>query len=166
MQQQRFANEIAYLKDPKNKQLPDLVCNKSLYLDKYGLLRSGSRHDKCDAYDRDVTNPILLAMDHDLTKLVIEDSHRKCQHLGIDATVNMVRLAGFEVPKARQAVKNVIKSCRICKRHNGLFFKYPKLTNLPKHRVNFIRPYLHTGMDYTSHVMVKEGTNYKKMYIY
>ena len=44
MQQQRFANEIVYLKDPKNKQLPDLVRNKSLYFDKYGLLRSGGRH--------------------------------------------------------------------------------------------------------------------------
>ena len=61
MQQQRFANEIVYLKDPKNKQLPDLVRNKSLYLDNYGLLRSGGRHDKCDAYNREVTNPILLA---------------------------------------------------------------------------------------------------------
>ena len=59
MQQQRFANEIAYLKDPKNEKLPDLIRNKSLYLDKYGLLRSGGRHDKCDAYDRDVTIPIF-----------------------------------------------------------------------------------------------------------
>ena len=127
MQQQRFANEIVYLKDPKNKQLPDLVRNKSLYLDKYGLLRSGGRHDKCDAYDRDITNPILLAKDHDLTKLVIEDSHRRCQYLGIDATVNMIRLVGFEVPKARQAVKNVIRLYRVCKRYNAFSFKYPKL---------------------------------------
>ena len=94
MQQQRFANEIVYSKDPKNKQLSDLVCNKGLYLDKYGLLRSGGRHDKCDAYNRDVTNPILLTKTHDLTKLVIEDSHR-CQHLGIDATWFDWRVLGF-----------------------------------------------------------------------
>ena len=97
-------------------------------------------------------------------KLIIEDVHR-CQHLGIDATVNMICLSGFEVPKARQAVKNVIKLCRVCKKHNAICFKYPKLTNLPKGRVNLIRPYLHTSMDYTAHFMVREGTNYRKMYI-
>ena len=77
----------------------------------------------------------------------------------------MVRMAGFEVPKAKQAVKNVIRLCRVCKRYNALSFKYPKLTNFTKHLVNFIRPYFHTGMDYTSHLMVREGTNYKKMHI-
>ena len=165
MQQQRFDKEISFLLDSNNKQIPELVINKNLYIDKYCILRSAGRHDKCDAYDRDITNPILLAKDHDLTKLIIEDCHRKCQHLGIDATVNMIRLSGFEIPKARQAVKNVIKFCTICKRYNVLSFRYPKLTNLPKHRVNFIRPYLHTGIDYTSHFMIREGTNYRKMYI-
>ena len=99
MQQQRFGNEIMYLKDPKNNQLPDLVRSKSLYLDKYGLLRSSGRHDKCAAYDKDVTNPILIAKDHDLTKLVIEDAHRRCQHLGIDATVKMIRFQDLKFLK-------------------------------------------------------------------
>ena len=39
------------------------------------------------------------------------------------------------------------------------------MTNIPKHRVNFIKPFLHTGIDYTSHVWVKEGNGLKKMYL-
>ena len=46
--------------------MPELVRNKNLYIDKYGILRSDGRHAKCDVYDRDITNPILLAKDHSL----------------------------------------------------------------------------------------------------
>ena len=81
MQQQRFDKEILFLIDSNNKQIPELVINKNLYIDKYCILRSAGRHDKCDVYDRDITNPILLAKDHSLTKLIIEDCHRKCHHL-------------------------------------------------------------------------------------
>ena len=29
------------------------------------------------------------------------------------------------------------------------------MTNLPKHRVNFIKPFQHTGVDFTGHLWVK-----------
>ena len=40
------------------------------------------------------------------------------------------------------------------------------MTNLPKHRVNFIKPYMHTGVDFTGHLFVKNefGEN-SKMYL-
>ena len=47
----------------------------------------------------------------------------------------------------------------------NLTFKYPKVTNLPKHRVNLIKPFLHTGIDYTGHVWVKDDEGVSKMYM-
>ena len=38
-------------------------------------------------------------------------------------------------------------------------------TNLPKHRVNFVRPYNHKGIDYTGHVWVDTDKGAKKYYI-
>ena len=40
------------------------------------------------------------------------------------------------------------------------------MTNLPKHRVNSIKPYMHTGVDFTGHLFVKNefGEN-SKMYL-
>ena len=53
----------------------------------------------------------------------------------------------------------------MCKRFNSLSFKYPKVTNLPKHRVNFIKPFQHTGIDFTGCIYVKDSKGFKKMYL-
>ena len=39
------------------------------------------------------------------------------------------------------------------------------MTNLPKHSVNFVRPFLQTGIDYTEHLWVKQKTGTTKMFI-
>ena len=165
MQNQCFPDELAYLKDPRAKQVPNLVSNLNLFIDEYGVLRSDGRSGKCTKFEYDLVNPVLLAKDHDLTKLIIEDCHVRCQHLGIGSTLTKLRMSGFWIPKARQAIKNVISSCTMCKRFNSLSFKYPKVTNLPKHRVNFIKPFQHTGIDYTGSIFVKDSKGFKKMYL-
>ena len=47
----------------------------------------------------------------------------------------------------------------------SLAFKYPEMTDLPAHRVNLIRPFAHTGVDYTGHIMVREGEVDTKYYL-
>ena len=44
-------------------------------------------------------------------------------------------------------------------------FRYPKITNLSRHRVNLGRPFLQTGIHYTGHLWVKQKTGTLKMYI-
>ena len=44
-------------------------------------------------------------------------------------------------------------------------FKHPKATNLLKHRVNVIKPFQHTGIDYIGHVWVKTNEGVSKMYL-
>ena len=165
MQSKCFPVELDYLKNPLNKQVPTLVSNLNLFLDEFGVLRSNGRSGKCSTFEYDLINPILLAKNHDLTKLIIRDCHMKCQHLGIGSTLTKVRMSGFWIPKARQAVKSVISSCYMCKRFNSLSFKYPKVTNLPKHRVNFVKPFKHTGIDYTGSIFVKDSKGFKKYYL-
>ena len=166
MQANRFATELDYLKDPKGIA-PVLVNDLDLFLDHSGLLRSAGRIGKVQLLDYDIINPILLAKDHPLTSLIINEAHTNVQHLGISSTLNKVRMAGYWIPKARQAIKNVISHCLMCKRFNSLSFRYPKITNLPKHRVNFIRPYTHVGVDFTGEINLREqkGDKFKKMYI-
>ena len=87
---------------------------------------------------------------------MIVEYHNRCKHLGIQSTLNKIRLSGFWIHRARQAAKKVTSRCILCQKFNNLAFKYPKVTNLPKHRVNLIKPFLHTGIDYTGHVWVKD----------
>ena len=71
MQSQCFPEELAYLKDPANKQAPNLVTNLNLFIDEHGVLRSDGRSGKCNQFEYDLINPILLAKDHDLSLIHI-----------------------------------------------------------------------------------------------
>ena len=128
-------------------------------------MRSSGRIAKTVGLEYEVIYPILLAKEHPLTKLIIMDCHNKVKHLGMAATLTMLRKCGYWVTRARQAVKSVLSDCCTCRKYNSFSFKYPKLTNLPKHRVNFVRPYKHTGIDYTGHIWVDTEKGGKKYYI-
>ena len=60
-------------------------------------------------------NPIILPKEHGLTKLIVEQCHRKFLHSGLRATSAELR-ARFWVPKGRQVVKKIIRSCVTCKK--------------------------------------------------
>ena len=63
-------------------------------------------------------------------------------------------------------VKEILRECVTCRKLNSISFDYPKLTNLPHERVSLVKPFLHTGIDYTSHIFVNDDAgNSVKMYI-
>ena len=62
--------------------------------------------------------PIILPKEHGLTKLVVEQCHRKVFHSGLRAKLAELR-ARFWVPKGRQVVKKIIRSCVTCKKSDG-----------------------------------------------
>ena len=75
MQRQRFENEIKFLENPANKEVPLLVKNANLFIDKYGVVRSDGRIGRTDYFDYEVICPIILPKDHVLTRLIIEHAH-------------------------------------------------------------------------------------------
>ena len=72
---------------------------------------------------------------------------------------------GFRLIRSFSADRSVPRNCFICRRMNSLSIKYPKMMDLPTYRVNLIRPFAHTGIDYTGHVMVKKGEVELKYYM-
>lgn len=166
-QSEAYANEIKYLSNPPacSDKVPDLVKNLNLFFDESGLLRAGGRLNKCDSLNFSVRNPILLPKISPLTNLIISDSHQKCMHLGTNSTLAAVRNEGFWIPRGRTVVKQVIKSCTICKKFNSIPFKYPNRTDFIGANVNFVRPFMNVGIDYTGHFNVKLGKDHVKMYI-
>ena len=114
----------------------------------------------------DIQNPVLMGKGHKLTELIVEFYHYSCKHLGLQTTLNNVRTGGFWIPKMRQVVKSILSKCIICRKFNTLSFRYPRVTNLPKHRVTLVKPFQHTGVDFTGHLWVKnEEGEVVKMYI-
>ena len=105
MQQQSFPTELADLQSPRGKEVPELLKNLNVFLDERGIIRTKGKEGQITTYDYEVINPILLAKDHNLTELKIVEYHKRCKHLGIQSTLNKIRLSGFWIPRARQAVK-------------------------------------------------------------
>ena len=64
-------------------------------------------------------------------------------------------------------MKSVISKCSLCQKFNSLSFRYPKITNLPKHRVNLVKPYENVGVDYGGPFLVLnyQGREELKMYL-
>ena len=165
MQTQCFSEEIEFLENPESRKVPDRVRTMNLFLDLYGILRSSGRMGKVEFFSDDIINPIVLGKSHMLTTLIVEDCHRRVKHLGIQATLNKVRYAGFRVISPYQTIKSIIHPCPICRKFNSLSYNYPRMTELPKHRVNMVRPFDHLGVDYTGHIYCREGDKEVKMYI-
>ena len=168
MQKECFNCEIEYLSNtPLNyNNAPKVVKDLNLFLDKDGLLRSKGRISKNLTLSYDAVNPVILSDNHHLTDLIIRDSHFSCKHLGVDSTINHLRQTGFWVLHARQCAKRVLKNCILCHKYNSRAFGLPPTPSLPKNRLNLIKPFNHTGVDYTGHFFVKDfSENKHKCYI-
>ena len=170
VQKEHFSDSLTFLqKNGKcpEKEIPDLVKNLNLFLDKDGIIRSKGRIAKVNFYDFEILNPILLPKDDHFTNLTIWKAHKSCKHLGVQSTLNKVRLQGYWIHKARQAIKKVLSECIICKKFNNFSFAYPKYTNFTSAQMDFIRPYKHVGVDFTGHIWVKncDSNTNTKMYI-
>lgn len=79
-----------------NRNYEDLATKLKL-MDHGGLLRCKGRLENSDL-EPESQQPIIIPRDHKLTKLMIEECHRRTQHSGIRATLGELR-SRFWVPK-------------------------------------------------------------------
>ena len=121
-----------------------------------GLLRCKGRLE-CSDLEPESQQPIILPRDDKLTKLAIEECHRKTKHSGIRATLGELR-SRFWVPKGRQAVKKVLKECVTCMKAQGKPFKSPPVAELPDFRVRQSTPFSKVGIDFAGPLFVKTKT--------
>ena len=109
------AAEDAWIKDIQNQHQPttEQVNQLGLRVDGNGILRCFGRFQQ-----HEDQQPIYLPKQHYLTNLLIMDSHRRVLHTGVASTLAEMR-SRFWVPKGRQQVKGVIRSCNHCKRYSS-----------------------------------------------
>ena len=169
MQSEEFSREMAYLKSPSSfNETPKLVSKLNLFLDQKDLpvIRSKGRSEKNVDLKHDVVNPLVMAKNHHLTKLLIYYAHCQSMHMGLQSTLNYLRIHGLWILKSRQAVLSVISGCIVCKRYNARSQKYPGPAVLPSSRVKLSVPFAHTRVDYTGHYYIRDNQGGKfKVYI-
>ncbi|XP_043284935.1 uncharacterized protein [Venturia canescens] len=122
-------------------------------IDTNGLLRVGGRINQANIQG-DQKNPILLPSRHHVTDLLIRYTHEKFYHTGIQSTLYNVRQR-FWILDGRNQVRRIVRRCVRCIRFRPKPIAY-KMADLPKSRVDNIRAFHHTGVDYFGPMLVKE----------
>ncbi|EYC46156.1 hypothetical protein Y032_0406g904 [Ancylostoma ceylanicum] len=116
----------------------------NITLDSDGIWRCHGRLGK-SRLPEEAKKPVFIAPNSDLANLIIQEAHGK-YHRSTAHTMAEVRKR-FWIPKLRQQVKKVIRTCTACQRYNNLPFRYPPLAELPKRRVVQSRPFQDVGLD-------------------
>jgi len=101
-------------------------------------------------------NPVLLPAKHSFVMLVIKDAHEAVKHSGIRDTLTTLR-ERFWILRGREAVKQFIRKCVICRRYEGLSYKSNPTVDLPSERVSEDPPFTHVGLDFAGPLFVTDG---------
>uniref|UniRef100_A0A7I4YY06 Integrase catalytic domain-containing protein n=1 Tax=Haemonchus contortus TaxID=6289 RepID=A0A7I4YY06_HAECO len=119
-----------------------------------GLIRCPHRMEH--AYNS-ASTAILLIPSHPLTTLIIRHTHLSQFHSGIHATIATLRHS-YLIPAIRSTVSKVLRLCVICKKINGLPYRYPDMPSLPPERVRRSRSFQNIGLDYFGPLRYKDTT--------
>ena len=157
-----YPNEIANLTSHSRTRLL-LVRQLRLFLDSDGFLRCGGKIHNAPM-DDSAKFPYLLPPSHPLTKLIIQDTHVKQLHSGVNATVTALRQT-FWITSIRQHVRKLLRHCVTCRKLEGTAFRAPDPAPLPKLRVQEAPPFAVTGVDFAGPLYVQSDNGEIKSYI-
>jgi len=115
------------------------------FLDKDGLVRVGGRLNNADV-EYDFMHPYILPTNSPLSSLLINDTHQRTLHGGVQLTLSTLRQK-FWIIGGRAPVRSFILRCVRCARQRGIAAKQ-MMGQLPKLRTTPSRPFLHAGVDY------------------
>jgi hypothetical protein len=132
-QQSAFAKDIAELMalpQPNDKGVlrskiftSGQLRRKEVFLDGEGLLRSVTRLDNAAFVSPDEKRPLLLALKHPLTQLLVREYHWQATHSGPKTTF---ALMARRYSLLLSAVKNVTYKCQHCRERTPIPVKYPQ----------------------------------------
>ena len=113
-QHKTFSDSIKYLERGKELDKRDKLLQFIPSLDKDGLIRARGRlkHAKIPYNQK---HPIIFDSKKSITKLIIEQAHNDCRHLGTEF-VRAHLQQDFIIIGLRQFLKQLSKTCFICRR--------------------------------------------------
>lgn len=123
-----------------------------LFLDKDGIIRVGGRLTNADIPYAHM-HPALLPSSHPLTTLLIDHHHRRLNHPGATALQTHLQ-RNVWIQSARKAIRSRLRLCISCFRTRPSSIQ-PKMAALPKYRVQQVKPFAVTGVDYAGPIRVK-----------
>ncbi|KAL9987137.1 hypothetical protein ACROYT_G001393 [Oculina patagonica] len=106
----------------------------------------------------DTRHPILLPMDHAVTRLVIVDAHERLGHgTGVEHVLTELR-SRFWIVKRRRMVRSFTEACTECRQPVLHKDRQPDDAPLPKSRLqSSLKAFENVGVDYSGPFLTKQG---------
>ena len=85
-------------------------------------------------------------------------------HDGIRETLNAIR-ESYWIVRGREAVKQKLRKCVVCKKYEGRPYSIPLTSVLPTDRVADAPPFTNTGVDFAGPLYSKNSHDHTKVYV-
>ena len=160
-----FGDIFEYLlrKDKKIKDMPSLVRQLNIFIDRNGLLRVKTKLQRISNLGF-YNFPIFMPRDSHLTRLIILSLHNKLLHAGCYVVLTELKKR-FWITKGFVTVKKVLKSCVLCRRYNQ---RTIKLNQSPYRSFRIDPPqipYRNIFIDFMGPFTIKLFNQNRKVYI-
>ena len=160
IQRHCFPDDINLLQEGKNvKKTSRILKLAPFYDEKDKLIKMGGRIEFSNLSEEE-KHPVILPSKSYIVKLIVEDTHRRQLHAGINQTLISLR-DKYWIVRARQVVRSVVKSCFICRKLNPVRLQV-QTSPLPRDRITQSTPFEVVGIDFTGPVYVYEGAPKEK----
>ena len=143
VQADSFLSESSYLKKLQ-QATPRRIQQFQLFLDEDKILRCCGRLNNA-SFPVETKNPILMPIKNPIVDLLIGDTRQTVKHSSVDSTLTALR-ERFWILRGRQAVKQVLRRCIICKKLDGLSYPTCNSPDLLRIRVAQDPPFTHVGI--------------------
>ena len=142
------------------KDIPNVVSQLNVYVDKFGLLRvknKGGSHSKNDF-------PLLLSKKSLIAQMIVRDLHEKLAHAGIYTVLNEIRRR-FWITHIFSVVKKILNQCIFCKRFHARTIRL----NQSQYRQMRLKPenvpYRNIYMDFMGPFKIKHDKSVSKVWV-
>lgn len=126
-----------------------------VFVDDSGLLRCRGRMSN-SALAPLARTPILLNKGHHITRLLVQDAHKRVLHNGVAETLAELR-AEYWLVRGRQFVRGILYKCVTCRKLEGKHCRGNPPPPLPDYRVQQSRPFQTTGVDFAGPLYVRSS---------
>uniref|UniRef100_A0A914HXT2 DUF5641 domain-containing protein n=3 Tax=Globodera rostochiensis TaxID=31243 RepID=A0A914HXT2_GLORO len=132
------------------------------------IWRCGGRIGAATQLESTAIHPAYLPPNAWITTLIVRHYDRMLRHCGPRILLSKIR-ERFWIPRGRQTIRGILYSslhgCSECRREQLKPYAYPEAPDLPFERVNEVRPFSHTGIDYFGPLKIKQGSETVKIYV-
>ncbi|XP_059045891.1 uncharacterized protein LOC131841587 [Achroia grisella] len=147
-----FPTELERIRS--GQSLPKSFRKLNVFIDDQDVLRVGGRISR-SGLEYEQKHPALLSSNNPFTSKLIQSVHLSNCHCGVNTTQYLI-LQQFWIISAKRVIRRCLSKCFNC------YLLQPKplqpfMSDLPKYRVNEVKPFSIVGVDYAGPFRIKTG---------